>query len=217
MRTVVKTYNVYQFDELSAEAKEKVKDWYLSDPWRAEDFTSMAEEYMKTLFDGTELKVQYSLSYCQGDGLNIYGTVSARDVWNCLQQHRGGEELAQFEDRLTEKEWKRILHYADECGDITLPYNRRYSYCLAEKIDIAGAWYDQLGLYSGYANINEETLKKFERLVIDIFSALCKEWEDLGYEYFYNILDADLADACNANYWEFLSDGTFYGGLAKSY
>ena len=44
MRTVIETYNVYNYNELSDEAKEKAKQWYLDDTFRTDDFTSMIEE-----------------------------------------------------------------------------------------------------------------------------------------------------------------------------
>ena len=34
MRTVTETYNVYNYNELSDEAKEKAKQWYLDDDTR---------------------------------------------------------------------------------------------------------------------------------------------------------------------------------------
>ena len=131
--------------------------------------------------------MQYSLSYCQGDGFNIYGKIDAKSIFKCLENHNGGTQLAKFEDVLTEKEKKTILHYADECGKIEIPMNNRYCYSLADYIDIEEDWAYDLEVYSGYKNINVEALEKFEKLVRDIFTTLCKMYEEWGYNYFYEI------------------------------
>lgn len=208
MRTevITTTYNIYKFNELTEEAKEKVKEWYLNGQ-EAFIFTEDCKQDLYNLFGKNDLDVQYSLAYCQGDGFNIYGRISAEDIFNCLEKHNGGTQLAQFEDMLTEKEKKTILHYASECGAIELPMNHRYCYSLADYIDIADAW--EYNLY-GFKNINVDTLKKFEKLVKGIFHTLCNAYEKWGYDYFYEISEEDLEDACNANEWEFLEDGTIF-------
>lgn len=73
MRTVTEAYNVYTYIELSEEAKEKVNQWYLDDPMKSETISDIFTEDLKKLFPGRNLKMQYSLGDCQGDGLNIYG------------------------------------------------------------------------------------------------------------------------------------------------
>ena len=206
MRTATINYNVYKYNELSEKAKEKVKQWYLNGQEEF-IFTESCEQDLYNLFADDHLKVQYSLSYCQGDGFNIYGEVYAEDILNCLEKHNGGTQLAEFEDVLTDKEKKTILHYAKVCGAIELPINNHYCYSLADYIDIADTW--EYDLY-GYRNINVETLKKFEELVRGIFKTLCKAYEKWGYEYFYEISDEDLEEICEANEYEFLEDGTIF-------
>ena len=209
MRTATVEYNVYKYNELSDEAKEKVKQWYLEG--REEFiFTEDCEQDLENLFGENDLKVQYSLGYCQGDGFNIYGKISTKSILNCLEKHNGGTQLEQFENMLTEKERKTILHYAEECGCIELPMNSRYCYCTAGYADIAEDWEYQLENYSRYKNINKEVLKKFEKMVHGIFVILCKDYEKMGYEYFYEISEEDLEEMCEANGYEFLEDGTAF-------
>ena len=203
--TVVKVYNVYKYNELSDEAKKRVKEWYLEDR-PTEFFTEDCEQDLYNLFGENDLEVQYSLASCQGDGFNIYGKIKAKNIFECLENHNGGTQLAEFENVLTEKEKRTILHYAEECGDIELPMNHRYCYCLVDHIDIADDWEYKLG----YRNINTETLKKFENLVIGIFETLCRSYEKQGYEYFYEISDEELEETCEANDYEFLEDGTIF-------
>jgi len=77
-------YTVYKFNELSVEAKEKaIEKWY-----EQEDFfglTDDLEESCKDLLTANKvklkegLKIYYSLSYCQGDGLCFIGHFEYRN------------------------------------------------------------------------------------------------------------------------------------------
>lgn len=209
MRTATIEYQVYKYMELSDEAKAKAKEWYLEgrEPFV---FTEMCEEDLYNLFGENDLKVQYSLAYCQGDGFNIYGKVDAESIIECLEKHNGGTQLEQFENVLTEKEKKTILHYAELCGEIELPINNRYCYCIARYVDVAEEWEYILENHFDYSNINKEALEKFENLVQEIFEKLCASYEEQGYEYFYEISEEDLEEMCEANGYEFLADGTVF-------
>ncbi len=209
MRTATVEYEVYKYNELSEEAKEKVKRWYLNgqEPMA---FSEMVKEDLNCLFGKNNLDVQYSLSYCQGDGFNIYGEIDAKNIFECLEKHNGGTQLAEFENVLTEEEKKTIIHYAEECGAIKLPMNNRYCYSLADYIDITEDWGYQLENYFEYDNINEELLVKFEKLVRNIFNKLCRSYEKWGYEFFYEIPEEELEEMCEANGYEFLEDGTVF-------
>lgn len=72
--TEIREFNVYKFAELSQAAKEKVRDWYLEGQESC-IFTEDCMMRLSELFPNSDLKVQYSLGYCQGDGLNIYGEI----------------------------------------------------------------------------------------------------------------------------------------------
>lgn len=209
MRTATMEYKVYKYSELSEEAKAKAKGWFLAGQ-EASIFTENCEEDLYNLFGENELKVQYSLSYCQGDGFNIYGSINANSIFNCLENHNGGTQFEQFENVLTDKEKKTILHYHEVCGDIKLPYNNHYCYCLASHIDIASDWEWVLEYLNSYKNINVEALEKFENIVKGIFSTLCKNYEEQGYQYFYEISEEDLEELCEYNDYEFLEDGTIF-------
>lgn len=206
MRIETVEYKVYKYNELSDDAKEKVREWYLKgqEPFI---FTEDCEEDLRNLFGKNNLKVQYSLGYCQGDGFNIYGTIDAESIFNCLEKHNGGTQLERFENILTDKEKRTILHYSKDCGEIEIPMNNRYCYSLADYIDITNCW--EYNLY-GYKNVNIDVLDKFENLVREIFGTLCMVYEKWGYNFFYEISDEDLEEMCEANGYEFLEDGTIF-------
>ena len=209
MKTVSVNYDVFQYNELSDEAKEVAKRWWLEGQ-DSYGFTEDVKEDLYNLFGKNNLDVQYQLSYCQGDGFNISGEIDAKDIFKCLEEHRAGTQLAEFEDYLTDKEKKTILHYAGEVGKIKLPSNNRYGYSLADYIDIADKWEYDLEYYSDYKNINKEAIEKFETLVRGIFKTLCNSYEKWGYEYFYEIDDVTMDELCEANGYEFLEDGTVF-------
>lgn len=205
--TITTTHNIYKYHELSDYAKQNVKDEYL--PVRNDDFSDYVKYDIKRLFDDADVKVQYSLNSCQGDGVNIYGSVSAEDIFSCLAKSDEYTLLAKYADVMTDAEKDTILYYAEYCNDIELPYNRRYCYCLADHINFADDWRDSLE-WEDYENIQIETIRKFEELVQDIFHTLCKDYENGGYEYLYEISDEEMQELCEANEWEFYGDGTIY-------
>lgn len=103
MRKITVEYTVYDYSELSKEAKQKVKDWHLNNPFRSNDFSDICAEFLSACFPKSDLKTQFSLQYCQGDGLNIYGKLNLKDI--------ASDELAEYlpaDIVFTEKEKKAL-------------------------------------------------------------------------------------------------------------
>lgn len=212
MRTATKTYNVYTYPELSEEAKKKANQWYLDDPCRNDTFSETYTEDLHYLFPNSKLKMQYSLSYCQGDGLNIYGELDLMDVFKAIHDKSYcGETFKDFWDAMTEHEQKTIEAYIEICGkSIALPYNdEHYNYCVSEKTDFAEDWIEELE-YQQYKNIQVDTIRKMEKLIADMFVMLAGQYEKYGYSYFYEVDEEEMAETCEAYGWEFLEDGTVY-------
>lgn len=59
-------------------------------------------------------------------------------------------------------------------------------------------------------NINMDTIKKWKKYIIGIIFDICKEWEQIGYDYLYNEEDEIIQEDCKLNKWYFLNDGTFF-------
>ena len=212
MRTV--PINIYTYAELSDKAKEKANQWYLNDPFRNETFRDTYTEDLKNLFPNSDLKLQYSLTYCQGDGLNIYGTLDLTDIFKAIRDKaKYGTTFDHVRDVMREHEQKTIEAYMSVCGrNIDLPYNdSRYAYCVSDKTDFASEWINELE-YMQYKNIQVDTIRKMEKLVADIFVTLAGQYEKNGYEYFYEADEDEITEECEANGWEFLADGTFWQG-----
>ena len=222
MRIETVTYHVYKYNELSEDAKQKAKDDYLSDDHRPYLFNRDLEWYLEDLFGtgndmnlgckfggSNSMKVQFSLGYCQGDVMNIYGNVYEEDIFKALAKSDNYPILEEYADVMTDAEKDTILYYAGICNDIELPRNDRYCYCMADYIDFADDWRDSLE-WEDYENIDVVTIHKFENLVQDIFSALCRQFEEWGYKYFYEISDEEMEEMCEANELEFYENGKLF-------
>lgn len=150
MEVVTREYKIYNFSELSEDAKDKAKQWYLDDDFRPSEFTEIYEQDLRNIFPDSELKLQYSLNYCQGDGLNIYGELNVSNVLNLPKSHFCGDEFNDLIEYFTEKELRTISRYSSECGtDIKLPMNNHYNYYCVDRIDLAEEWENDLW-YANY-------------------------------------------------------------------
>ena len=211
MEVITREYKVYNFSELSEDAKEKVKQWYLDDDFRPCEFENIYTEDLRYLFNNSDLKLQFSLSYCQGDGLNIYGKLDLMDVFTAIRDtEHSGNLFEQYKDLFSEHEQKTIEAYMEVCGrEVELPYNRHYCYCIDDRVDFADDWIESLEYYR-YKNIQIDTIRKMEKLVGRMFENLSATYEKYGYDYFYNADDEVVNETCEANGWRFLEDGTFF-------
>jgi hypothetical protein len=91
METV--TTKVYNYTELSDEAKEKAREWYKEGdelPFLPEDINEQAHNIInnhKDLDDVVIENIFYSLSYCQGDGLMIEMTGNYKEFHFKVKQN----------------------------------------------------------------------------------------------------------------------------------
>ena len=193
MKTVIYTItkNLYEYNELSSEAKETAKQKYLESK-EAWEFEYMVKEGLNCIFSNSDLSIQFSLGYCQGDGLNIYGELSKQDCLHIAKQ---------FD--FSEKEIKRLNFYLDYC-DCKFPENRRYDYCIADQFEID--LYD-LESYYHFRNIDWSLIERFEDAVKETFERLCGQYEKEGYEFFCECSDEEMEEIASANEWYFDENG----------
>lgn len=221
-RTITKEYEVYTFDELSDAAKENVREIYLvgQEAWLFEDICNDELAYE---FPNSKLKVEFSLTYSQGDGLNIYGELRCNDALNFIK------------DRLDDVVISDIKMISD---NITLDLKsnpNRYSYCVIDRNDFFEDilydlswdlehdyklshnnangdlnWDDyseSAALRDTYSPTFKKSLKIFTQELTDALVNLCGSMEDTGYKFFYEISDDELAEWCSDNGYEFDEDG----------
>lgn len=198
------SYDVYTFDELSDEAKEtakeKVRDSIIQ--WRGDDsdvFTDSCVTTLNELFPNSDLNVQYSLAYCQGDGFNTYGKLKVDDLLNVdltayPLKDSGIKSLAD-KDAI-----KAVCDKAD-VADIDLENNHRYAYSLADRIEVVPDYSVEL--------TDEETglLSELETFARDVVGRINSQLEHDGYDWFYEVTDEDIMDEISSRELEFTEDG----------
>lgn len=215
---VTKVIQLYEFKELSDSAKEKAKQWYLNDPFRSQQLTEdFKESYLKCFFPNSELDVEWSLSSCQGDGVNICGSLKLSDILDYIEKWNPDEHSLYAGAKnprgtLTDKEIKRLRFYLEYPHNsvklMDLSHNRRYTYCCANQAEFAVDMVDDLK-YWNVRNIDKKLLERFENLCIGIVKNLCAEMEHFGYKYLYEVEDEEVQESCEANEWYFTSEGKF--------
>lgn len=178
----------YEYSDLSEEAKEAAKEWYLE----GQDsyvFTDMIRTDFSMIFPNSNLEVEYSLSSCQGDGLNVYGTLALEDMIEILK------------DKFNEEEVKTLIGIRGWVSGWKLPSNNRYTYCICDRHDYAEDIIWELE-NAGVEDIPDCLINKFGNEVSKYMGAYCKSWEKAGYQYFYEADDDTVEDWCYANeYW----------------
>ena len=157
---VVTDYELYKYEELDSKGKEKAKRKYL-DGQDEYEFTDMVEADTTLVFPNSELKVQYSLSYCQGDGLSVYGSLDFEDIFNILKGNDYPsliEGIAPF----AEKEIKTLRFYASEEGTLNVDINWRYPFFCDWCYNFADDWIDTFES-DGLSSIKTDLIYRFEK------------------------------------------------------
>ena len=213
MKTVTTTYNLYSFNELAPDVQQKIiereRQYLLEDPDKTDIFSDMIETEYKEEFPHSELSVQYSLCYCQGDGLNTYGTVTIED----MKKHIIINPV--------------LLQFFNEI-DFTyfyLPENRTlYSYSYADRFDLIQAIeidnqhdIETIIENSTFYNNKNMILEELENLndqICSFWTIFNEHWERKGYNFFYVITDEDVLEFIEANMGLdvecFTEDGQYY-------
>lgn len=165
----------YKYDELAEKVQRNLKEKIVHSWEYMDDFNWKIQDIICNDFPNSNIKVQFSLNYCQGDGVNLYGTLDYRDTIEFIKKMQ--------RDKLDE-DFIRIVKFCDI--DFKLPENPNYAYCYINKADIAESL-----IYEYEAITDEEppedwqtTAKRFEAVLIGCIEDFCKEIEDYRYDYF---------------------------------
>ena len=165
----------YKYNELAKKVQQNLKEKIVHSWEYMDDFHWKIQDIIDNDFPNSDIKVQWSLDYCQGDGVNLYGVLDHRDAIEFIKKKRP--------DKI-EEDFIRIVKFCDI--DFKLPENPRYAYCYVNRADIA------IDMMSEYEAITDEkphlywqaVAKKFESVLIECIGDFCKEIENYGYDYF---------------------------------
>jgi len=191
-----RTIFVYQYDELTVEAKETARKWFASA--LNEEFSHETECITQNLTDTLETKgyegldVHWSLNYCQGDGVAFYGRLTT-------------DELVKLSERLlSDKEYQR-LKLIGELADFEIEIsdtNNRYHHYNSMRVDI-----DDMQSLEDFPKI-WELLQKLKEAIHNDIREISRELEKQGYaeiEYYFSKEYAEME--IRANEYEFDVDG----------
>lgn len=183
---------VYRFDELSETAKENaIKLWYES-----EYYEYLCDDILCFISDNdtyfSNVKLQYSLGYSQGDGLSFSGKFDIKkwinDNYNFKQSVKNALSL--------------LFESVESLGNTG-------RYCYASKRDIQVDFLD----HTGKTNLTNLTklFEKVESDVIDYYLDICDKAEKYGYSIIEYRMDyAEMNELCKANDYHFYENGKMY-------
>lgn len=191
MRT--QTINIYSFDELSEEAQEKAIEYFRNCKQQDGDllmfFSDDVVEQLKEK-GWNDVKLRYSLSCCQGDGLCFSGNLDLK--W--FLENEYSHKLPKYKVNAL-CEYIYSVHSKGNTG--------RYCYASENQIE-----YDE-----NYQNGEhwERIDKLWQNVLSEIktsYMTLCRKFEKQGY----NEIDYQLSDECikediQANKYKFLENG----------
>lgn len=197
------SYDVYTYDELSDEAKERVKDDFLETRRELDGdmFQESCVETLHDLFPKSDLDVEYSLSYCQGDGFNTYGKLDVDDVLN-VDLSKYPINNYKYITPLSNKDAIKAACEKAEISEIELPRHRdHYGYSLADRLELVPSYEVELSA------TEEKLLNEFEKFAQDVMGKINGQFETDGYDFFYEASDEEVKDWADANDYEFTADG----------
>jgi hypothetical protein len=221
MKQVTKVYNIYTFEELSNEAKSKVKDKltsFIVDD-RFEWLKSDLEESLKASYD-IDGYVFYSLSYSQGDGLHFNSDdLMTKPFYELILKVVEDGEGSDIH-KATVKDIIKVFYDHKSNIQVYSKHSQGNRYQYASKYDINIEVLDE-DAFIDLAEIKavKEWVKDgnpfkiavevLERVVTRAYLKICKEYEEIGYEV-YKVSDEDVKDLIECNGYEFNEDGSIF-------
>lgn len=207
-----KEIKLYEYQDLSPQAKEVVKEWYTDDKCRSDIlYDDLLHSYLYYFFPHSSLDVQFDFSCTQGSGLNIYGTLDWIDMKNYLKNYNpeehNGKKLI-YDWNFSEKQEKRLDHYMS-IATLSLDRNMRYTFCMVQRDE-----HFSENIYwpleqECYKNIDYDLINEISLIMSNAIISLCNEMYDYGYEYLLEPSDDEIQEACGVNEWYFDKDGKF--------
>lgn len=191
MRTI--RTKVYNFEELSSDAKAVAIEWYKKDDkFYLDFFNDDAKEQIENAGFYDNVKLQYSLSYSQGDGLSF----SCNKVKESLL-------LSFFAEILGENKVKIAKIILENCS-FENTGNNGNNYCYASRNDIEFICESYKSDIDNIDNI----VSQVESKIKDVYMNLCENLEKQGYsDIEYQRSDEAVIESIIANEYEFTVNG----------
>lgn len=205
MRTVVNV--VYQYDELSEQAKEKAVELVGSSYDINDERNEMLYNDMLEMLKGIPAfdELRYSLSSCQGDGVQVrFDGMGLSDFLDIKLFGMWCDVALEEANRKLDFEAINKLLKFDDFDVQFVGYSERY--CHSAGVIVESDVYDHYTEEEIEMDLVENALGSIESW----YQTLVGEIERLGYEYLYNISKVDVVDYIECNDIEFNEDGTLF-------
>jgi hypothetical protein len=181
-------FDVFKYEELGEKAKKRAKEKY-GDTFDYSDCVTSEFECVLQQYGYGDCKLEWSLGYCQGDGVAFYGKVDVEDWWR-----KRGRTLFSKEEK------RKLLKYYKEDSDLSIAicrnsFGHHYSHYNTMYVEVTWG--------------NKELLELLEGAVLEDIKDISKELARQGYkdlEHYYS--EESFAETAEANEWEFFADGT---------
>lgn len=190
MKKITKTYKVYNFNELEEDIQQKIIDkWY-----EKEDYHFLSNDIREELnyLDKhkifNDVKLYYSLSNCQGDGLSFDSEIDL---------HKFLEKI--YSKKLKTNQFDAICNYVYK----VYTKNTNNHYCYASKTDI-NFNYNIYEKYKHIENLWQDILEEIK----DYYLEICRKLENYGYSILdYRMDFNEFSELCENNEYNFLKNG----------
>jgi hypothetical protein len=202
MRTVTKTYHVFNFSELEPKVQERVIRRYREHDswcWDSVDSDNLTEHLRDKAITGgfdSDVKVLWSLSNCQGDGVAFEGEYKITD--NFVTRHG---------DSFNYNETRRLFWLIKNDLRVKVRNGGRYSHYNSMTYEVY-CDYDEQGYYIRDEKLVLDLLDKVYPLIKQDIQELSRECESDGYnEIEYHSSDEYIKNEIDGRELEFLVDG----------
>nr|DAG76886.1 MAG TPA: hypothetical protein [Caudoviricetes sp.] len=202
MRRAIIEKEVYNFEELSEEAQNRIIE-NEREFWQ-DDFELCVQNFIETNFPNSDLKYQYSLNYCQGDGFNFYGKIDIQDIIKIASLST--PEITILNDIGGYLQFKKLFN-TRYCYSMTF-FNDSYNIInILPNVELDYNANPNLFRYSfdGYKNI----LIKVREKLREFFKKEDKNFEKLGYDMIHPSIENCIADGVFDDY-EYFENGNIF-------
>ena len=191
MKIVTVKYQVFKFEELNKDAKEKVINEYYQNELE-NGYQTLSDDIMQNMTSidiyFSNIYLFYSLSYSQGDGLSFAGEFNLHQ-W--LEDKHA--TMTKYKRSAICKNVKRVFSTGNKS---------RYYYCGKGQIEINQDWD---GVERPYLDsLCGKILQEIKSYYVD----LCAKLEKYGYSILeYRMSNDEMKEHCESNEYNFFEDG----------
>lgn len=223
MNKVTVTYDVYNFDELSDKAKDKVKS-KLSEVIIRDRFEWLGIDLAESLKASYDIdgEVFYSLGYSQGDGLHFNSDDLMTAKFYDLMLEVVERKVSSKEDKEVVKKVIKVFYDHRSNLQVYAKHDHRNRYEYASKNDINVEVLDE-DAFKDLADIEavkewagckdgnafKTAINILKNVVSLTYLKICNDFEVIGYKV-YDVSDEDIKDLIESNDYVFHADGKVF-------